>query len=339
MTCLLSLLLIGLLDDANKNYQLDPTSLPIPYQRYTTKDNLGRTITFYLSRVSDKNKDANLPVVLVIGGSGSQSIFMKSGDRIGGGMQNLVTMDLKDKARIVCVEKPGVKFLDFPKRPGSAEEGSEEFRREHTLERWGEANCAALRAVWSMPGIDTTRTLVMGHSEGALTSSYVAAQLPQVTHVAPLAGAGPTQLHSLIELAADPKPGDQPGDADKRRASVYAEWQKVMKDPDSITTLWMGHPHRRWTSFLKHNSTDLLLKSNAKIYLAHGTADTSSHISELDVLRAELAAHGRDVVAERLEGLDHGYRKPGTPANQPGEMQNLFQRIGKWFLEPTASAK
>ena len=61
MTCLLSLLLIGLLDDANKNYQLDPTSLPIPYQRYTTKDNLGRTITFYLSRVSDKNKDANLP--------------------------------------------------------------------------------------------------------------------------------------------------------------------------------------------------------------------------------------------------------------------------------------
>lgn len=313
---------------------LDPTELPIPFQRYTTTDMLGRTITFYLSRsVADKR----LPIVLFVTGSGSQSLFSKRGDRIAGGIQNLLLQQVNKQARILCVEKPGVKFLDMPSRPGSAEESSEEFRKEHTLARWGEANAAALRAAWTLPDIDASKTLVLGHSEGALTSSFVAAELPQVTHVAPLAGAGPTQLYSLSALMAEPRPDDKPGDADKRREHLYSEWQKVIADPDSITTFWMGHPHRRWSSFLKHNSTELLLKSKAKIYLAHGTADTASHIGELDVLRAELAAHGRDFVAERLDGLDHGYAKPKTPPGPPVEMQALFGRILNWFFTGKAT--
>ena len=69
---------------------LDPAELSIPFQRYTTTDKLGRTITFYLSRTDGGEKSAKLPVVLFIGGSGSQSLFSQRGERISGGIQNLL---------------------------------------------------------------------------------------------------------------------------------------------------------------------------------------------------------------------------------------------------------
>jgi pimeloyl-ACP methyl ester carboxylesterase len=318
--------------------RFDPEALPIPFQRFTTTDDHGRTITAYLSK-PPKEAKGPLPVVLWIQGSGCQSLFMKSPQgAIGGGLQTLLFKMADGRFRVLCVEKPGVKFLDLPPRPGGAEGASEEFLKEHTLPRWAEANAAALRAVWTLPDIDKRRTLVIGHSEGALTAARVAAELPDVTHVAPLASAGPTQLHNLGELAALPRPGDQPGDADRRRDKVYADWQKILEDPDSITKYWMGHPYRRWSTFCRHNSVTELLRSKAKVYLAQGTEDRSSHISGLDIVRAELAAHGREVVVERMAGLDHGYGPAAGGPAQPGArsgshgFDELFTRILAWFL-------
>ena len=49
------------------------------------------------------------------------------------------------------------------------EAASAEFLTEHTLPRWAEANCAALRAAWTLPNVDAKRTLAAGHSEGLRT--------------------------------------------------------------------------------------------------------------------------------------------------------------------------
>lgn len=317
---------------ASPSVRFDEEPLPVPFQRFTTTDDLGRRITAYLSQPPE-DAAGTLPIVLWIQGSGCQSLFMKSPEgKVGGGLQNLLFKMARDRFRVLCVEKPGVAFLDMPPRPGAAEGATTEFLEEHTLPRWAEANAAALRAAWTLPDVDPTRTLVIGHSEGALTAARVAAELPQVTHVAPLASAGPTQLYSLAELAAQPQPGDEPGDGDRRREMVYAQWRELMEDPDSTTEFWMGHPHRRWSSFCRYSSVAELLRSRARIYLAHGTADRSSYVGSLDVLRAELAAHGRDVVVERIAGVDHGY----VPADgsQPGAapFDALFERILDWFL-------
>jgi dienelactone hydrolase len=58
-------------------------------------------------------------------------------------------------------------------------------------------------------------------------------------------------------------------------------------------------------------STDLL-RTKARIYLAHGTEDSSVPVESHDALEAELRANGRDVTAERLAGLDHSFlhKKP-----------------------------
>ena len=331
----LTLVWAGLLVAADNAYEakLDPTELGIPFQRYTTTDSLGRTITFYLSRAPGNQQGAKLPVALLIQGSGCQSLWRKKGEQVFGGQQNLLRAAANGRVRVLAVEKPGVNFSDEARRRGGAEGASEEFLKEHTLSKWAEANRAALLAVWALPDIDRSRTLIVGHSEGGIVAARIAAETPELTHVASLAGGGPNQLFSLAESRAQARPDDKPGDAAKRMQLLYDAWAEVQKDPESTTKFWLGHPHRRWSSFLSTTTMAELMKSKAKVFLAQGGRDTSVPPTGHDVLVAELRAAGREVVAERVEDADHGFRKADEPSGSPAGMQALFGRIVNWFDE------
>jgi len=319
--------------------EADPTPLGVPFQRYTVQDSLDRTITFYLSVPPKDAPDAKRPLALLIQGSGCQSLFHKQGERITGGYQNVLFQEAKGRVRVLVVEKPGVKFLDTPARPGSAEGASEEFLKEHTLPRWAEANVAAVRAAWTLPGVDGARTLVIGHSEGGIVAARVAAELPRVTHVASLAGGGPTQLFDLAEIRGRSRTDDEAGDAERRAREVYDEWAKVQNDPESISRFWMGHPYRRWSSFLRQSVTEELLRTKARIYLAQGTSDTAVSVKAHDVLVAELRARGRDVTVERLQGADHSFCTQDMPKGSPAGMQARFGNLLEWFLAEQAMGK
>ena len=307
----------------------DPTDLGIPFERYVTRDQFDRPITLYLSRM--RAGAMPKPLALMIGGSGCQSVFQKRGPMITGGLQNLLLQASEGRARVLIVEKPGVKFLDEAQRPGTALGASREFLEEHTLPRWTEANLAALAAARTLPGVDATKTLVVGHSEGGLVAASVASRDPAVTHVVSLAGGGPTQLFSLLELLRAGHTGKPAMDAAKADQELYAAWAQIQADPDSVSKFWLSHPYRRWSSFLKHSVTEELLRTKARIYLAQGTRDTSSPVTGFDVLRAELASRGKDVVADRVEGADHGFRKEGEKT--PEGMTALMKRVVAWFLE------
>ncbi len=328
---LLTALLLG--QNGPPRPEADEKQLGVPFRRYAVKDAFGRTVTFYLSVPPEGAKDKKLPLVLFVQGSGCQSAFRKQGDAIGGGQQSLLLKEAKGRARVMVVEKPGVRFLDAPPRPGTAQGASEEFLKEHTLSRWAEANVAALRAARAHPDVDLTRALVVGHSEGGIVAARVASEVPEVTHVASLAGGGPTQLFSLAEAAARPRTDDNPGDAERRVRALYAEWEKVRADPDSVTRFWMAHPYRRWSSFLQTSVTAELMRTKARIFVAAGTLDAAVPVSGHDVLVAELKVWGRDVTAERLEGADHGFRPKDAPQGSPEGMQALLGRVLEWFLD------
>jgi pimeloyl-ACP methyl ester carboxylesterase len=270
-------------------------------------------------------------VALLVQGSGCQSLFQKRGEMIFGGQQNLLLNAAMGRVRVLAVEKPGVNFLDAAKRPGGAVGASEVFLKEHTLPRWAEANRAALLAAWTLPDIDRPRTLAVGHSEGGIVVARLAAELPEITHVASFAGGGPTQLFSLAESRGQPRPDDKPGDATQRMQTIYDGWAAVQKDPDSTSLFWLGHPHRRWSSFLATSVTAELLKTKARIFLAQGGRDTSVPPSGHDVLVAELRTANRDLTAERLEDADHSFNKPDHPQNSPPGIQALFGRVVDWF--------
>jgi erythromycin esterase len=310
----------------------DPKALGVPFDRYTTRDSLGRTITFYLSQPPKGSSDKR-PVALFIQGAGCASVFAQRHGKVQDGLPGLLLAAGKDRFRVLVVEKPGVPFGFAPKDPASAEEGSAEFRREHTLPRWAEAVGAALRATHRLEDIDWTRTLAVGHSEGGVVAARLAADA-LVSHVAVLAGGGPTQLFDLVELAAQPRPSDRSAaDARARVDAVHRGWAAVLADPDSADKRWLGHPHRRWSSFARTSTVEGLLASQAPVFAAHGTADKVVPAASFDVLRAELAARGRDLVALRLEGRDHDFRKADdTPADSRG-LEEVFGRAAAWFAE------
>jgi dienelactone hydrolase len=313
--------------------------LGIPFDRYTTRDALGRTITFYLSVAPAKQPAARRPLILFIPGSGCQSAFRKLGGRVSGGYHTVLLQEAKGRARVLVVEKPGVNYLDVQPPGVSLEKvASKEFLKEHTLPRWAGANSAALRAAWALPGVDATRALVVGHSEGGLVAARVAAELRQVTHVASLAGGGPTQLYDFVANAARPRPGDKPGDAGRRVQGVFDAWAQIRKDPESVTRFWLGHPYRRWSSFLGHSVTGELLRSAARVYAAAGTRDAVIPVAAHDMLVAELRARGRDVTAERLEGADHGFLSEEMP-RPPAGMQAVLGRVLGWFLAGETEGK
>lgn len=318
--------------------RLDPaTPAGFPYERYTTPDRFGRSITFYLSQPPADGGDAALPLVVCVQGSGSQSIFLEvetpEGARIASGGSEAALLRLgRDSVRVLVVEKPGVAFLDQPAHPGGAEESSAEFRFEHTHERWAAAVHAALTAALALPGIDTGRVLVSGHSEGGQIACAVAALEPRVTHIASLAGGGPTQLFDLLELARAGRLGDPAWAPEAAVAWVERGWREVLADPESTERFFLGHPHRRWSSFCRASALDELRRTRGRVFLAQGTADHNSLPQATEVLYADLLARGRDITYVRKDGADHGFAAPGDEPPNSGWL-DVHQRLLEWFLD------
>ncbi len=82
-----------------------------------------------------------------------------------------------------------------------------------------------------------------------------------------------------------------------------------------------------------------LLKTQARIFIAQGTADQNVSVTSFDVLYATLLARGKQVVARRITGADHGF----SFRDQPGlyAWKAVFDDIRNWFLDtarPSPSA-
>lgn len=307
----------------------DPARIPQqPYHRYTTVDRLGRTITFYLSE--EPPGTPPLPLLVYVQGSSTRSHFVERGGRIGGEHGHAFIADVvRGRARLLLVEKPGVRYLDDPADAGGAG-ASATFRAEHTLARWAEAVHAATRAARQLDAVDARRVLVAGHSEGGVVAARLAAQQPYVTHVAVLAGEGPTPLYSLMALArrgvffrhvAD--------DPEARVRYVQAAWARIRAAPEAADSLFFGHTYRRWHSFLSTSPLEELSQAEAPVYLATGTADEAVTVASFDVLCAHLLSKGREVVCDRVDGADHSFALAGGA--QDG-WSALWTRVLDWYL-------
>jgi len=298
-------------------------SYPVPNQpfvRYIGKDRYGQPITFYVSTPEAPNHP--VPLIVWVQGTGCSSHFVHKGDRIGSKLQSLLYSVARGRARILAVEKPGVEFLDDHPDDADAQACRPEFRAEYTLERWATTIADAIQAAQALPGIDKSKTLVVGHSEGGIVTMRVSNVSSTVTHAASLSGGGPVYLFHLAEFMR--RQGLDP------EKEVYACWSEIVKDPDSATKFCWGQTYRQWSSFMKTSIITEALQSHAHLYFAHGTADTQNSIIGFDVLRAELAAKQRPAVFERIEGGDHALDLPNQQI--PEGLEAVFGRVVNWFL-------
>ena len=299
-----------------------------PFDRFETTDRLGRTITFY---VTESRGPTPRPLVVFVQGSGCQSSFVEVDGRIHPNGGHPVIPDVAGtRAQVLVVEKPGVEYLDAP---ADCREAAL-FNREHTLPRWAAAVEAAIRACHALPRVDAERTLVVGHSEGGLVACRVAREMPdEVTHVASLAGGGPSQLFDLLTLT---RRGEffahVSDDPDERVAHVLECWHEIQVDPMSAERSFFGFAHRRWSTFLATSPMQELPHVEAAIYIAQGTEDRAVDPASADALYAQLVAGGVDVRYDRQVGADHSFRFAARP--DVDGWAELFGRVIDWFLEP-----
>ncbi len=121
----------------------------LSFQQYHTRDALDRTISFYVAKHA--SDDGDLPLVLYIQGSGATSVFQKNEMGFWCGTNYDVYLNpLKNRARLMVVEKPGVTLFDRGR--GNAEDWPQDFLFEHTLERWTEAINSAIKSAQKTSG-------------------------------------------------------------------------------------------------------------------------------------------------------------------------------------------
>lgn len=299
----------------------------IAYTRHFTKDRFGRKITFYVSG----DQSQRLPLVVSVLGSGAYSNFIRRNGQILDA-HRIQREVFGTKAHVLIVEKPGVEFLEQHPNQGTAVDGSLEFRREHTLERWSEAISAALRAARTLPLADQSRSLLIGHSEGGITVARVAAENPLVTHVAALASSGPTQLYDFLDSARKGTLYDAlPHDPSIQVAQLLKDVAAIYADPNDPDKFFLGHPYSHWSSYLKASTAEELSKTAARIFIAVGGADTIHASQSFDVLYSTLLSKQKDVTAKVLDGADHGFQVHDQPARDGYE--EIYVAVRDWFFQ------
>jgi pimeloyl-ACP methyl ester carboxylesterase len=291
-----------------------------PFRRYVVAGRNGERITFYLS--TQQEPAHPVPLIVWVQGTGCSSHFVPVGERIGSGLQSLLYSVARGRARVLAVEKPGVEFLDDHPDDSDASACRPEYRAQYTLERFATTIADAIQAAHGLPGVDASKTLVIGVSEGGIVAMRVSNVSPRVTHAASLSGGGPVYLFHMAEFMRE-----RHLDAEKE---VYACWNEMLKDPESTTKFCWGQTYRTWSSFMKTSIIEEALKSHARLYFAHGSADRQNSVAGFDVLRAELAAKQRKAVFERIEGADHALDLPNQQI--PEGLEAVFGRVVNWFL-------
>lgn len=118
---------------------------------------------------------------------------------------------------------------------------------------------------------------------------------------------------------------------DERVADLLSDWNKVLKEPKATDKFILGHSHLRWSSFLKVSLAKALKRTAAKVFIAQGTRDTNSLPESAEMLCAELLAHGRNVMFERVENGDHAFMTPGDKTGE-GWFETNKKAI-QWFLD------
>lgn len=284
----------------------------------------------YFVRPPKSASAATAPIVLFLVGSGCNAAFRLKDGQLRDTLYGLVR-EAAPEAVVATPEKRGVPFGHFNGR-GSAIGCPEEFVRHATLEQRRDDAARTLDALRAQ-GFKGSRVLVIGHSEGAEVAASLAAVRPDVTHVAFLAGGGPSPGVDAAFFARRERvaAGAKPAEVEAAVAEVEREFRAIMLDPASTTRFYSGHAYRYWSSYAKHASAEALVRAKAKLFVAHGSADSHVPIESFDFLVMELVRAGREATVRRIPGAEHDLVPPGVGAASDADPMPIFGEVMAWF--------
>ena len=294
-----------------------------PFERYIIDDGSGRKVTYYLSRP----RTGVAPLMLMIQGSGCLPVFVQRDGKPSSTLFNMIPFAHESRFAVLVVDKP----FAGEERP-AGQPCSADFNRNFTAESWLHALQASLTHARKANWIDLRRTLVFGHSEGAVMATLLAASDGRVTDAVVIGGSGTTQLYDFI-VHAHRTCFDVP----RCVADVEIKARAIASNPDSATDFAWGHPFKRWTSFFRVDPGEALLRSKARVYIAFGTADQAVPAFSQEIMVAKLLAAGRDVTVRRVPDADHSLRLPFATDHTDTDIE--YRAALEWFWQADTFAK
>lgn len=248
-------------------------------------------------------------VVFFVGGSGYERSVLS----VMGAMAGFVVMGMP----AILLERRGIE-PDGTNDPARARRHSDKGTRVAD-------SLAAMRA--HLPAIPSgTPVLLVGESEGGDVAAAMARAEPRITHLILLgAGGGMTQAEELALLAAR-----EPEALGLTPEQLEAWVADIRAHPDSDRE-WLGHPYRRWSSFLWSRPLDDLLATSIPIFLAQGDRDSSAPVESARLVQEAFAAQGRGHLLRYQEyaGLDHSFRDPSGRSR----LDAVERDIVSWLLD------
>ncbi len=296
-----------------------------PYYKNILINNEQDKITYYLSEF---DKEKALPLIVYIQGSGYHSLFSKTKQSVIPTSGHIdLTYLAKGKAKVLIIEKPGVYFLDIM----SPNARNEEFDQRFSLESWSERIQTVINKVLNTEKIDTSKIMLMGHSEGGIVAARVAKLMPKkITNVCIMAGEGPSQFYSIYSFAKSGIFFSDISSNSKERIDYFLKiWDDIMKNPTSTKKFFWGFTYLRWASFLRTSVIDELIGFDGTILVLQGEEDRHVNPEAAKVLFTSLLSKGHAIQLVTIEGADHSFLEKNSDVNGWKQAMNIALN---WFL-------
>lgn len=207
--------------------------------------------------------------------------------------------------KVVMVERRGVRT------DGSVDEAA--ARKYATKERRVQDILDSLHA--HLAGVQPGQPVIMaGFSEGGDVAAAVAVAEPRVTHLALFGTGGWSQADELRLLVRQHPNYLNIGSL----TELEAKLEQIEAHPDS-EEMWLGHPFRRWSSYMRHPPMNDLLRLDIPVFQAHGAKDSSVPAESARAASEAMKAMGKQNLRYvEYEALDHQFRdnasgKSGLP--------------------------
>jgi len=278
---------------------------------YTLDDSELGDIEIHVSKPVDESPK---PMILYLEGSGNfPLLYSDNKGRVG----TAVTLNInkyKKTHHVVLISKPGIPFRDSLSYTPSGRRyypRNQSYTSRYSLDWRSRSASLVIDFVLQELSVDKRQVVVMGHSEGSQVAPAVAAINDNVTHVVAMMGNALNHLYDfLIEQRVNVLRNEiSPEEGQRVVDSLFAEYEKIYADPQSISKSWYGETYYKWSSFTTKNPLDHMLSLDIPILYLAGGMDAHTIIN-MDFARLEFMRAGKTNLTYKVyPGYDHYFQE------------------------------
>ncbi|UOY06836.1 hypothetical protein L0P88_23325 [Muricauda sp. SCSIO 64092] len=286
-----------------------------------------------------KNKMSSYkPLIVYLQGSKNFPLYWLNPN---GGYSTSTTLDfasISNEYHIVLISKPNIPFVDSIQIAPSGRKYyplNAAYREKYSLDWRTNAADKVINDALKKLDVDSSTVIVWGHSEGSQVAPAVATNNKNITHVISMMG---NSLNHLYDFILQERVAALNGQISNEKAqsnidSLYAEYEKIYKDPESTTKEWFGETYYKWSSFTLSSPIENMLKLDIPILYVAGGADYQS-ILNMDYAKLEFLRKGKDNLTYKVfPNCDHFFMETRTDESGKKEWIDHLDEVNDFALK------